>query len=110
MVMSSWRGVQQLFSGVVSMPRALPVPIREEIVRRRQQGQEFVTITTGTSAWAKPITARKSGFDATNRHWVVSDSQGEVIARFLAEELSRERIMKLEVGHRKPSRQKPKGV
>lgn len=49
-------------------------------------------------------------FDPTNRHWVVSDSQGEVIARFVAEELSRERIMKLEVSHRKPSRQKSKGV
>lgn len=48
-------------------------------------------------------------FDRESRHWVVSDLQGEVIARFLAAELSRERILKLEVGHRRPPRRKAKG-
>jgi hypothetical protein len=49
-------------------------------------------------------------FDPEGRHWVVSDSKGEVIARFVATELSRERIMRLEVGHRRPPRRKPKGA
>jgi len=49
-------------------------------------------------------------FDPEHRHWVVSDLNGKVIARFIAAELSRERIMKLEVGHRRPPRKKSKGV
>lgn len=46
-------------------------------------------------------------FDPESRHWVVSDMKGEVIVRFIAAELSRERIMRLDVGHRRPPRQKP---
>jgi hypothetical protein len=48
-------------------------------------------------------------FDPASRHWVVSDLEGQAIGRLLAAELSRERIMKLEVGHRRPPRRKPKG-
>jgi hypothetical protein len=49
-------------------------------------------------------------FDRESRHWVVSDADGKVIARLIAAELSRERIMRLEVGHRRPPRRKPEGV
>jgi hypothetical protein len=47
-------------------------------------------------------------FDPTVRHWVVSDLDGDVIVRWIAGELSRERIMNLEVGRRRPPRNKPK--
>jgi hypothetical protein len=49
-------------------------------------------------------------FDPTDRHWVVSDLEGKVIVRLIAAELSRERILKLEVGHRRPRRGKSKDV
>jgi hypothetical protein len=49
-------------------------------------------------------------FDREGRHWVVSDVNGQVIIRLIAAELSRERIMKLEVGHRRPRRRKSEGV
>jgi hypothetical protein len=48
-------------------------------------------------------------FDPESRHWVVSDMKGEVIVRFIAAELSREWILRLDVGHRHPPRQKPNG-
>ena len=49
-------------------------------------------------------------FEPEGRHWVISDMKGEAIVQLLAEEWSRERIMRLEVGHRRPPRRKPKGV
>jgi hypothetical protein len=49
-------------------------------------------------------------FDPKERHWVVSDLEGNEIVRLSAPELSRERILKLEVGHRRPRRGKPKNV
>jgi hypothetical protein len=49
-------------------------------------------------------------FDPEGRHWVVSDLEGMVIVRLIAEELSRERIMKLEVGHRRPPRGRSKDM
>jgi hypothetical protein len=49
-------------------------------------------------------------FDPETRHWVVSDLEGNGIVRLIATELSRERIMDLEVGHRRPPRGKSRGV
>jgi hypothetical protein len=40
-------------------------------------------------------------FDAENRHWVVANQAGEILARFLAWELSRERILSLAVGRKR---------
>jgi hypothetical protein len=48
-------------------------------------------------------------FDISSRYWIVSDHQGQELKRLSAEELSRERIMALEVGCRRPHRQKSKG-
>jgi hypothetical protein len=44
-------------------------------------------------------------FDPAPRYWVVSDSAGEVLARFLAWELSQERILGLAVGRKRCRRQ-----
>jgi hypothetical protein len=49
-------------------------------------------------------------FDREGRHWVASDLEGTVLVRWIAGELSRERIMNLEVGHRRPPRRKSKGA
>ena len=40
------------------------------------------------------------------RQWIVSDHQGQELKRLPAEELSRERMMALEVGAKRPHRQK----
>lgn len=48
-------------------------------------------------------------FDISSRYWIVSDHQGQELKRLPAEELSRERIMALEVGCKRPHRQKSKG-
>lgn len=45
------------------------------------------------------------GFDATSRQWVVTDLQGEELKRLPAPELSRERILALEVGQTHSRRQ-----
>lgn len=46
-------------------------------------------------------------FDPVTRHWAVSDaSDSEPLARLLAPELTRERILSLDVGHRRPPRKK----
>jgi hypothetical protein len=45
-------------------------------------------------------------FDPEGRYWVVSDLEGKVIVRMIALELSRERIINLDVGHRRPRRKK----
>jgi hypothetical protein len=50
------------------------------------------------------------GFDRESRYWVVSDLEGKVLVRLIAEELSHERILKLEVGHRRPPRGKSKKI
>jgi hypothetical protein len=47
-------------------------------------------------------------FDPTARQWVVSDHQGQELKRLAADELSRERILSLTVGHRRPDRKGPK--
>ena len=47
-------------------------------------------------------------FDRPSRYWVVSNNQGEELKRLPAEELSRERILALEVGRKRPRRQKSK--
>jgi hypothetical protein len=41
-------------------------------------------------------------FDPTSREWVVSDHQGLELKRFPADELKRERILDLDVGHKRP--------
>jgi hypothetical protein len=47
------------------------------------------------------------GFDPGTRHWVVCDaSDGSPLVRFIAHELTRERILSLEVSHHRPSRKK----
>lgn len=43
-------------------------------------------------------------FDPAVRHWVVSDANNEDIFCFIAEQLSRQRILDLNVGHRRPPR------
>ena len=48
-------------------------------------------------------------FDNSSRYWVVSDHQGQELKRLPAEELSQERILALEVGCKRPHRQKSKG-
>jgi hypothetical protein len=46
-------------------------------------------------------------FDPETRHWAVADaSDSEPVARLLAPELTRERILSLDVGHRRPPRKK----
>jgi hypothetical protein len=45
-------------------------------------------------------------FDLSTRQWIVSDHQGQELKRLPAEELSRERMMALEVGAKRPHRQK----
>jgi hypothetical protein len=46
-------------------------------------------------------------FDPTTRHWIVADlTDGEPLVCFLAHELSRERILSLDVSHRRPPRKK----
>jgi hypothetical protein len=49
-------------------------------------------------------------FDPESRHWVVSDLEDKVIVRLIAAELSRERVINLEVGHHRPRRKKSNGV
>jgi hypothetical protein len=50
------------------------------------------------------------GFDPATRHWVVSDApSGEPLVRLIAHELSRERILSLNVSHHRPSRTKQRG-
>jgi len=46
-------------------------------------------------------------FDASLRHWVVSDHQGQELKRLAADELSRARIRSLSVGHHRPDRKRP---
>ena len=41
-------------------------------------------------------------FETDSREWKVSDHQGQELKRLVAEELSRERILALKVGHRRP--------
>jgi hypothetical protein len=48
--------------------------------------------------------------DAERVEWVALDLRGRELRRFPAEQLTRERIMTLTIGHRKPSRQKSKGA
>jgi hypothetical protein len=48
-------------------------------------------------------------FDRSSREWAVTDHQGRELKRLPAEELSRERILALEVGRKRPHRQKSKG-
>jgi hypothetical protein len=45
-------------------------------------------------------------FEPVERHWVVSDHQGQELKRLAAEELSRERILALSVGRRRPDRKR----
>jgi hypothetical protein len=45
-------------------------------------------------------------FDAAKRYWIVADSGGEVLAQFLAWELSQERILSLAVGRKRSQGQK----
>jgi hypothetical protein len=40
-------------------------------------------------------------FDPSTREWVVSDHQGQELKRLAADELSRERILTLNVGHKR---------
>jgi hypothetical protein len=47
-------------------------------------------------------------FDPGPRHWVVSDHQGQELKRLQVEELSRQRILALSVGHQRPDRKRPK--
>ena len=47
-------------------------------------------------------------FDPSSRQWVVSDHQGQELKRLVADELSRERILSLKVGHQRPDRKRPK--
>jgi hypothetical protein len=47
-------------------------------------------------------------FDTSSRYWIVSDYQGQELKRLPAEELSRERIIALEVGRKRAHRQKSK--
>jgi hypothetical protein len=47
-------------------------------------------------------------FDISSRYWIVSDYQGQELKRLPAEELSRERIIALEVGRKRAHRQKSK--
>jgi hypothetical protein len=47
------------------------------------------------------------GFDPLTRHWVVTDaSDGGPLVRLIAHELSQERILSLNVSHRRPPRKK----
>jgi hypothetical protein len=48
-------------------------------------------------------------FNISSRYWIFSEHQGQELKRLPAEELSRERIMALEVGCQRPHRQKSKG-
>lgn len=43
-------------------------------------------------------------FDAASRQWVVSNHQGQELKRLVANELIRERILALKVGHQRPNR------
>ena len=43
-------------------------------------------------------------FDPRSREWVVSDDQGQELKRFVADELSRESILALNVGHKRTDR------
>ena len=47
-------------------------------------------------------------FDAGSRRWVVSDHQGQELKQLAAEELSRERILALEVGRQRPNQKRSK--
>jgi hypothetical protein len=47
-------------------------------------------------------------FDPTPRLWVASDHQGEELKRLPADELSRDRIMALDVGHKRSGKRNPK--
>jgi hypothetical protein len=47
-------------------------------------------------------------FDPSTRQWVVSDHQGQELKRLMADELSRQRILALNVGHQRPDRKRPK--
>jgi hypothetical protein len=60
--------------------------------------------TLGKAHAGKEVQVR---FDPETRHWVVYDeSSGAPLVRFIAHELSRERILSLEVSHRRPPRTK----
>jgi hypothetical protein len=48
-------------------------------------------------------------FDPETRHWVVSDGEDRPLMRFIAAELSRARILELNVSHHRPPRKKPPG-
>jgi hypothetical protein len=45
-------------------------------------------------------------FDAGKRYWIVSDSAGQILAQFLAWELSQERILSFAVGRKRSQGQK----
>lgn len=47
-------------------------------------------------------------FDPSSRQWVVSDHQGQELKRLVANELSRERILALKVGHQRPDQKRRK--
>ena len=47
-------------------------------------------------------------FDTSSCYWIISDDQGQELKRLPAEELSRERIIALEVGRQRAHRQKSK--
>jgi hypothetical protein len=48
-------------------------------------------------------------FDILTRHWIAMDHQGQELKRLPAEELSRERIIALDVGAKRPRRQESEG-
>jgi hypothetical protein len=48
--------------------------------------------------------------DPQRLEWVSLDMRGNELRRFPAEQLTRERILTLTIGHRKPSRRKSEGV
>jgi hypothetical protein len=83
----------------------------EQVLHRRANAKGAI----GLYGWGRGLGRVHRGkevfvrFNMFSREWVVSDHQGQELKRLSAEELSRERILALEVGRKRPHRQKSKG-
>lgn len=77
--------------------------------RRRADRYGTIWLYNRSHCLGKAHAAREVqvSFEPANRHWVVADlTDGELLACFPTHELSRERILSLNVSHRRPPRKK----
>jgi hypothetical protein len=85
--------------------------LAEQVLYRRANARGTISLY----GWGRNLGRAHRGtevcvrFDPSSRFWIVSDNQGRELKRLPAEELSRERVLALEVGCKRPRRQKSKG-